>query len=121
MLKHPRGHRSLAKAPRGIFHSLATDVGEGEPLSHAHLNLLVGDIIVHHTGGVWPVVLGVAGPPVGGGMGSSFPGHPCQSPSKPVHLKGLPALLSQLYSQALYPTLFTLPYPTLPYPTTCIP
>lgn len=35
----------------------------------------------------------------------------CQPLSEPLHLRGLPALLSQLRSQALYPTL---PYPTYP-------
>lgn len=118
VLKHSRGHRSLARAPQGIFCSLAAVVGEGEPLSHTHLNLLIGDVIVHHAGRVWLVVLGGAGPPAGGGMGSSFPGHPCQPPSKPFHLRGLPALLSQLHSRALYPTLLC---PTLLYATVCIP
>lgn len=55
---------------QGIFCSPATVVGEGEPWSLTHLNLLIGDIIVHHTGGVWPGILGGAGPPAGGEMGS---------------------------------------------------
>lgn len=88
MLKHLQSHPSLAKAPRGISCSPATVVGEGEPQSRAHLNLLIGDIIVHHTGGVWPVVLGGAGPPAGGGMESSFPGHPCQPTSEPSTSEG---------------------------------
>lgn len=112
MLKHPWGHCGLAKAPKGIFCSPATVMGEGQPLSHTHLNLLIGDVIVHHAGRVWPVVLGGARPPAGGGMGSSFPGHPCRPPSEPFHLRGLPALISQLHSRALYPTLL---YPTLPH------
>lgn len=75
-LKHPWGLHSLAKAPWSIFCSPAMVMGEDEPLSHTHLDLLIGNVIVHHAGRVGPVVLGGAGPPVRGGMGSSFPGPP---------------------------------------------
>jgi len=73
----------------------STAVGHGEALSHTHLDLLVGDIIVHHAGGVGPAVLGAAGPPVGQGMGvpwASFPGHPCQPHNGLFDLTALPSV-----------------------------
>lgn len=48
-----------------------------------HLNLLIGDVIIHHRGGLWLVILRGAGPPAGRRMESSFPGHPCQPISEP--------------------------------------
>lgn len=108
MLKHLRGHHGPAKAPQRIFCSPATVMGEGKPWSHAHLNLLVGDIIVHHTGGVWTVVLGGAGPPVGGRMGSSFPGHLASPSVNPSISEGfLHCSPSFAHKHS------TLPYPTL--------
>lgn len=66
--------------------------GDDEPQSCAHLNLLIGHIIVHHPRGVCSVILGGAGPPAQGEVGSSFPEHPHQPLREPLPASHSPAL-----------------------------